>query len=49
MFSDSKKGLFVKALDGVIEVKEIQGENAKRMNTSDFLRGTPINVGEIFG
>ena len=48
ILSDSKKGLFVKAIDGIVEVKEIQGENAKRMNISDYLRGTPINVGDIF-
>ena len=37
--ADCKKGLFIKAKDGVIKVLEIQGENAKRMSTGDFLRG----------
>lgn len=46
--SDSKKGLFIKAQNGIIKVLEIQGENAKRMPISDFLRGTQINAGEIF-
>lgn len=36
---DSKKGLFFKAIDGIIDVKEIQGENARKMNVTDFLRG----------
>ena len=37
--ADSKKGLFIKAEDGIIEILEIQGENARKMPTSDFLRG----------
>ena len=46
--SDSKDGLYIKAKDGVIKVLEIQGENAKRMNIQDFLRGNKIEVGSIF-
>lgn len=46
--SDSKDGLYIKAKDGVIKVLEIQGENAKRMNIQDFLRGNQIEVGNIF-
>ena len=46
--SDSKDGLYIKAKDGVIKVLEIQGENAKRMNIQDFLRGNQIEVGSIF-
>ena len=48
LFSDDKKGLFVKAKGGIIEVEEIQGENAKRMPTGDFLRGNEIMAGEMF-
>ena len=48
LFSEAKKGLFIKAEDGIIKVLEIQGENAKRMNIGDFLRGNQINVGSIF-
>ncbi len=48
IFSNDKKGLFIKAKDGIISVLEIQGENAKRMNIGDFLRGNKIEVGEIF-
>lgn len=47
LFANDKKGLFVKAKDGIIEVEEIQGENAKRMPTGDFLRGNEIMAGEI--
>ena len=46
--SDSKDGLYIKAKDGVIKVLEIQGENAKKMNIQDFLRGNQIEVGSIF-
>ena len=48
LFSDEKKGLFIKAKDGIIKVLEIQGENAKKMNVGDFLRGNRINAGNIF-
>ena len=44
VISDSKKGLYIKAKDGIIKVLEIQGENAKRMPIGDFLRGNPIEV-----
>lgn len=48
MFASDKKGLYIKANDGIISVLEIQGENAKRMPIGDFLRGNEINAGEIF-
>lgn len=47
LVSDNKKGLFIKTLDGIIEVIEIQGENSKRMNVLDFLRGTKIEEGKV--
>ena len=47
ILADSKKGLFVKTIDGVISVEEIQGENAKRMNVGDFLRGFSIGDGSF--
>ena len=46
LLADCKKGLFVKAKQGVIVAKEVQGENARRMNVGDFLRGFKVNVGE---
>ena len=48
LFSDSKKGLYIKANDGIIKVLEVQGENAKKMSINDFLRGNKIEVGSIF-
>lgn len=47
LFANDKKGLFIKAKQDIIEVKEIQGENAKRMPVGDFLRGNEIEIGEI--
>ena len=47
LISDEKVGLFIKAKDGIISVNEIQGENAKKMNIKDFLRGNKLEVGEI--
>ena len=46
--SDCKEGLYIKAKEGVINVLEIQGENAKRMCVQDFLRGNNIDVGAKF-
>lgn len=46
--SDSKDGLYIKAKNGIVKILEIQGENAKRMNIQDFLRGNKIEVGSIF-
>lgn len=48
MFASDKKGLYVKANEGIIQIEEIQGENAKRMPVKDFLRGNEIMAGEIF-
>ncbi len=47
ILANDKQGLFIKTIDGIIRVLEIQGENAKRMSTCDFLRGNPMKVGEI--
>lgn len=48
LFSDSKTGLFIKAKDGNIKVIEIQGENAKRMKSEEFLKGTHLAAGLYF-
>lgn len=46
--ANEKTGLFIKTIDEIISVIEIQGENAKRMNIGDFLRGNQIKVGQKF-
>ena len=38
----------VKAKDGIILLLEVQAENAKKMNVQDFLRGNPLQMGELF-
>lgn len=48
ILSNDKIGLYIKTGKGVLKVLEIQGENAKRMNICDFLRGTKIEVGTRF-
>ena len=48
LFSDERKGLYIKANEGIIKVIEIQGENAKRMSINDFLRGNRIDAGTVF-
>ena len=42
LLADSKKGLYIKTIDGVISVLEIQGENSKRMGILEFLRGNKL-------
>ena len=48
VLANEKQGLYVKTIDGVLSILEIQGENAKRMPIGNFLRGNKIEVGEIF-
>ena len=48
LIADDKDGLYIKANGGVLKILEIQGENAKRMPTADFLRGNNLIAGMIF-
>ena len=48
LLADDKDGLYIKANGGVLKILEIQGENAKRMSTTDFLRGNHLIAGMIF-
>lgn len=48
LISDQKDGLFIKTKKGILNVLEIQGENAKKMNIGDFLRGNHIDNFEVF-
>ena len=47
LLAEEKHGLYIKAKEGILQVLEIQGENAKRMQVSDFLRGTRIMAGTV--
>ena len=46
--SGPKDGLYIKAKDGIIKILEIQGENAKKMNIEEFLRGNSIEKFSVF-
>ena len=45
LYSNAKDALYIKAQNGIIKVIEIQGENSKKMNIQDFLRGNKIEEG----
>lgn len=45
LIADDKHGLTIKTLNGAIDVMELQGENAKRMDTCNFLRGNHLETG----
>ena len=48
LVSNPKKGLLIKTKEEILQVLEIQGENAKRMSIGDFLRGNKIEEFKIF-
>ena len=48
IYVDDRKGLYIKAKDEAISVLEIQGENAKRMDIGDFLRGSKLQAMQKF-
>lgn len=48
IYSDEKFGLYVKAIDDILEIEEIQVPNNKKMNVKDFLRGNSLQAGMIF-
>lgn len=47
LVANDKQGLFIKTIDGVIKVFEIQGENSRKMDVKDFLRGNSLEVGTV--
>lgn len=48
LLSNPKQGLYIKTIDGVISAKEIQGENSRKMEVCEFLRGNSIETGKCF-
>ena len=48
LYVDEKQGLYIKAKDEIIKVLEIQAENSKKMNISEFLRGNKLKVIDKF-
>lgn len=48
LYAHPKRGLYIKAKDDIISVKEIQGQNAKKMDIGEFLKGNKIQMADIF-
>lgn len=48
LFCNDKIGLYIKTLDGALEILEIQGENAKKMGAKEFLRGNKLYAASVF-
>ena len=48
MYIDRKEALYVITKNGILKVLEIQGENAKRMPVSEYLKGNKIEVIDKF-
>ncbi len=48
LYVDKKEAIYIMAKKGILKILEIQGENAKRMTTPEFLRGNKIEVVDIF-
>jgi len=48
MYIDRKEAVYVITKEGILKILEIQGENAKRMPVSEFLKGNKIEVIDKF-
>ena len=48
LYVDKKEGIYIMTKEGILLVLEIQGENAKKMATPEFLRGNKIEVVDKF-
>ena len=48
LYIDNKEAIYIMAKEGILKVLEIQGENARRMTTPEFLRGNKLEVIEKF-
>ena len=48
LYLDAKEAIYIMAKDGILKVLELQGENAKRMTTPEFLRGNKLEVIDRF-
>lgn len=48
LYIDKKEAIYIMAKEGILKALEIQGENAKRMPTPEFLRGNRIEVVDKF-
>lgn len=48
LYIDKKEGIYIMTKEEILLVLEIQGENAKRMTSPEFLRGNKIEVVDKF-
>ena len=44
LYIDKKEGIYIMTKEGILLVLEMQGENAKKMTSPEFLRGNKIEV-----
>ena len=42
VYASDKLGLFIKTMDGIISILEVQPENSKKMSAGDFIRGNKL-------
>lgn len=47
LVANDKNGLYIKTIDSVIKVLEIQGENGKKLQIQEFLRGNKLEPNAI--
>lgn len=48
LLADVKKGLFIKAGEGAVEILRLQAPGGKQMDAKDYLRGHSIDAGAIW-
>ena len=48
LYINRKEGIYIMTKEGILIVLEMQGENAKRMTTPEFLRGNKLEVIDKF-
>ena len=48
VYIDNKEAIYIMTKEGILKVLEVQGENAKRMTTPEFLRGNKVEVIDKF-
>ena len=49
VLATGREGITVATGQGLLLIKEMQLQGARRMNAADFIRGNPINVGTVLG
>ena len=47
--ADGKRGIIVAAGEGTLCIHELQRQNGKRLKADEFLRGSKLEVGAVFG